>query len=236
MKRQAVDNLLLESLVSTTSLGSLAKGYLLNQALEEPEPLVKESLEILGKEVARSECIVTELLNFGRPRSPVQQMMSVNHVAQEAFYGTRVPEQVEVVSQLNRSLPAIVADGHQLDMVFRNIITNAIQAMPEGGKLLVKSRVLSPAWLAVSFADTGIGIPRENLEKLFEPLFTTRGNGVGLGLAIAKLLVELHGGVIEVQSQVGKGSTFTVKLPTTDAKGEKPSRKRAPRAETAKLT
>jgi signal transduction histidine kinase len=108
--------------------------------------------------------------------------------------------------------------------------------MPGGGKLVVKSEVLNPAWLAISFADTGVGIPKENLEKMFEPLFTTRGNGVGLGLAIIKALVEMHGGVIEVQSQVGKGSTFTIKLPTTEEKVQKPSRKHAPRAKTAKLT
>jgi PAS domain S-box-containing protein len=210
--------------------------YLLNQALEEPRPVVKEGLEMLDNEVARSERIITALLDFGRPRSPVQQMVSINHAAQEALFGTKIPEKVEVVRQLDESLPAILADKHQLDMVFRNIILNAIQAMPEGGRLVVKSEVLSPAWLSVSFADTGVGIPEENLEKLFEPLFTTRGHGVGLGLAIVKLLIELHGGVIEVKSRVGKGATFTVKLPTAGEKVQKPSRKHATRAETAKLT
>jgi len=210
--------------------------YLLNMALKQPEPLVKESLEILDKEVARSEQIISSLLDYGRPRLPTQQMLSINHLTQNALFGAKVPEKVEVVSQLDESLPAIAADKDQLGIVFGNIITNAIQAMREGGKLVVKSKVLGPAWLAVSFADTGIGIPKENLEKLFEPMFTTRGNGVGLGLAITKALVEMHGGAIEVQSQVGKGSTFTVKLPTTEEKVQKPSRKHAPRAETAKLT
>jgi PAS domain S-box-containing protein len=191
--------------------------YLLNTALEEPRPEVKESLEILEKEVERSERIIGSLLDFGRPRSPVQQMVSINNVAQVALFRAKVPEEVEVVSQLDESLPAIVADEDQLGIVFGNIVLNAIQAMPEGGKLVLKSEVLSPAWLAVSFADTGVGIPKENLEKLFEPLFTTRGRGVGLGLAIAKALAEMHGGAIEVQSQVGKGSTFKVKLPVAGA-------------------
>jgi PAS domain S-box-containing protein len=210
--------------------------YLLNMTFTEPEPVAKEALEILDKEMAKSEHILSSLLDFGRPRSPIQQMVSINHAAQEALFGVKVPEEVEVVRLLDKSLPAIVADGHQLGMVFGNIIANAVQAMPEGGKLVIKSEVLSPAWLAVSFADTGVGIPKENLDKLFEPLFTTRGNGVGLGLAVSKTLVEMHGGAIEVKSQVGKGSTFTIKLPTTDAKVQKPSRKHAPRAKTAKLT
>jgi PAS domain S-box-containing protein len=210
--------------------------YLLNMILTVPELQVKEALEILDKEVARSEHIISGLLDFGRPRLPTQQMVSINHLTQKALFGVRVPEEVEVVSQLDESLPAIVADEDQLGIVFGNIITNAIQAMPEGGKLLVKSDALNPALLAVSFADTGRGIPKENLEKLFEPLFTTRGNGVGLGLAISKALAEMHGGAIEVESQIGKGSTFTVKLPTTNAKVRKPSGKRASRAGTAKLT
>jgi len=85
--------------------------------------------------------------------------------------------------------------------------------MPEGGQLVVKSEVPSPEWAAISFADTGAGIPKGDLKKLFEPLFTTKAKGIGLGLAVTKTIVEGHRGTIEVQSEVGKGSTFTVKLP-----------------------
>ena len=79
--------------------------------------------------------------------------------------------------------------------------------------MVVKSEVESPESVAVSFTDTGVGIPAENLEKIFEPLFTTKAKGIGLGLALTKTLVEGHGGTVEVESEVGKGSTFTVKLP-----------------------
>jgi len=79
--------------------------------------------------------------------------------------------------------------------------------------LVVKSIVPDPEWVAVSFADTGVGISEENLDKLFRPLFTTKAKGIGLGLAISRTLVEGHGGAIEVQSEEGKGSTFTVRLP-----------------------
>jgi signal transduction histidine kinase len=144
-----------------------------------------------------------------------------------------VPEKVEVVTQLEE-LPAILADPDQLGQVFANIILNGFQAMPEGGQLVVKTSEVSgkpsrSGWVAVSFADTGVGIPEENLGKLFEPLFTTKAKGIGLGLAVTRTLVEGHGGTIEVQSpstlrrgsgqaglrtgEVGKGSTFTVRLP-----------------------
>ena len=99
--------------------------------------------------------------------------------------------------------------------VFENLIRNAIQAMPNGGQLTINSVVHGPEDLAISIADTGEGIPKENLEKLFEPLFTTKAKGFGLGLALVKMLVEGHDGIIEVKSDgvAGNGSTFTVKLP-----------------------
>jgi signal transduction histidine kinase len=92
--------------------------------------------------------------------------------------------------------------------------------MPDGGQLEIRSEVSPPAQLAISFADTGVGISEDNLEKLFEPLFTTRAKGIGLGLAITKTLVEGHKGTIEVQSKLGKGSIFTVRLPLEEKEGD----------------
>ena len=85
--------------------------------------------------------------------------------------------------------------------------------MPGGGRLVVRTAVEAPEWVTVSVADTGVGISEENLDKIFEPLFTTRAKGIGLGLALVRTLVEGHGGTIAVESRVGEGSTFTVKLP-----------------------
>jgi signal transduction histidine kinase len=196
--------------------------YFLNMVLEEPEPEVKETLEILQKEVATSERIISSLLDFARAKPPARRKVDLNHVIKEALSRTAVPENVEVVSQLDETLPIILADPDQLGQVFGNIILNAVQAMPEGGQLVVKTSEVSEKlpkseWVAVSFADTGVGISEENLDKLFEPLFTTKAKGVGLGLAVVKSLVEGHGGNIKVQSEVGKGSTFTVRLPTKEA-------------------
>ena len=191
--------------------------YFLNMVLEEPEPEVKETLEILEKEVATSEKIISSLLDFARAKPPMQRKVDVNHVVQEALSRATVPGNVEVVSQLDEALPVILADPDQLAQVFRNIILNGIQAMPEGGQLAIKTSEVFPkppkSEVLISFADTGVGIPEENLERLFEPLFTTKAKGIGLGLAVTRTLVEGHGGTIEVESEVGKGSTFTVKLP-----------------------
>ena len=227
--------------------------YFLNMALEEPDPEVKETLEILEKEVGTSERIISSLLDFARAKPPTRRKVDVNDTVQEALSRTAVPENVELVRQLDEALPTILADPDQLAQVFGNIILNGIQAMPEGGRLVIKTARLSlraeptrlsssqaqaedlvepSGWVTVSFADTGVGIPEENLDKLFEPLFTTKAKGIGLGLALVKTLVEGHGGTIEVQSpstefipskaeglgtgEIGKGSTLTVRLPISD--------------------
>ena len=195
--------------------------YFLNMALEQPELEVKETLGILEREVAASERIISSLLGFARPRPPTRRKVNINEVVREVLSFAAVPENVKVVRKLDESLPAIMVDPDQLGQVFANIIRNGIQAMPEGGQLTVRSEVFRPGWVAISFADTGVGIPSEELPKIFEPLFTTKAKGIGLGLAVTSTLVEGHGGTVEVQSKVGKGSTFTVRLPIRKRNNEK---------------
>ena len=187
--------------------------YFLNMINEEPEPEVKEALEILEKEVATSDGIIDNLLDFARPKLITKREVNINDVVIDALPRSNIPDNVEVIKQLSESLPLILAAPEQLSRAVVNIVKNAIQAMPEGGQLTVKSEVEDPEWTTVSITDTGVGIPKENMGKLFEPLFTTKSKGIGLGLVIIKSLVDEHGGTIEVESEVGKGSTFTVKLP-----------------------
>ena len=197
-----------------TPLGAISNAaYFLNMALEEPEPEVKEALEILEKEVVTSDKIISSLLDIARAKPPTLRKVDLNDVLQGTLYRITVPENVEVATQLDQALPFVPADPNQLSQVFTNLIINGIQAMSEGGRLVVKTEALSPEWVTVSFADTGVGIPKENMGRLFEPLFTTKTKGIGLGLALVKALVEGHRGTIEVESEAGKGSTFTVMLP-----------------------
>ena len=120
---------------------------------------------------------------------------------------------ISIRRDLSHGIPGIRIDPDLVRGALLNIVINAVQAMPEGGQLMVKLEASSPEWVTVSFTDTGAGIPGKELAKVFEPLFTTKAKGIGLGLALTRTLVEGHGGTIEVQSEVGKGSTFTVKLP-----------------------
>jgi PAS domain S-box-containing protein len=197
--------------------------YFLNMVLDASDPKIKEMLEILTQEVAKSERIISDLLDFARTKPPIRRKVAINEVIQETLSLIEVPGNIQVISRLEQKLPLILADPGQLDQIFSNIIHNGIQAMtssssvetPEGGQLTIETRLESQEWLAVTIADTGVGISPENMEKIFEPLFTTKAKGIGLGLAIVKTLVEGHGGTIEAESEgvPGEGSRFTVKLP-----------------------
>ncbi|MEE8471505.1 MAG: ATP-binding protein, partial [Dehalococcoidia bacterium] len=225
--RDAQEQLIIKEKLAT--LGQLAGGlghelrnplgaiknaaYFLNMAVEEPGPEVKETLEILNREVATSEGIISSLFDFSRQTPPSLRKVDVNDTIQAALSRTTVPDNIEVVSQLDETLPQIMADPGQLGQVFANIILNAVQAMTEGGQLTMRSEKPKPGWIIASFRDTGAGMPADTLARVFEPLFTTKAKGIGLGLALTKTLVERHGGTIEAQSEVGEGSTFTVNLP-----------------------
>lgn len=189
--------------------------YFLNMVLEKPEPEVKESLEILDKEVARSEIIISSLLDFARTKPPKKRKININERIRESLSHIAVPDNVKVNDQLDSTLPTVLVDPDQLDRVFENITLNAVQAMPDGGELTLKSESPSTEWVTVSITDTGVGISEDKMKKLFEPLFTTKAKGIGLGLAVSRTLTEANRGEITAHSEVGKGSTFTVKLPTT---------------------
>jgi PAS domain S-box-containing protein len=193
--------------------------YFLNMALENPDEEIREMIGILNKEVARSEDIISSLLDFARPKVPVLAKVEVSQVMTETLKRFPVPQNITLVNTMSSTLPKILADSNQLIQVFGNLITNAYQAMPEGGILTISSKERKPGWIALSVADTGAGISEKHMKKLFEPLFTTKAKGIGLGLVVIKTIIEAHGGRIEVKSDAGKGAIFTVILPILGNEG-----------------
>jgi PAS domain S-box-containing protein len=187
--------------------------YFLNMVLENPEPDVKETLEIMTKEVTRSEDILNSLLDFARPTVLTLRKVRINDVIDEAVTRNPIPENIALTLNPDETLPDIMADPDKLLQVFTNLITNAVQAMPDGGSLAVTATSTGEDLLSVSVADTGVGISEENMKKMFEPLFSTKAKGIGLGLVVTKAIVEAHHGHIDIQSEPGKGTTFTVTLP-----------------------
>lgn len=192
--------------------------YLLNMALsEKTDEEATNTLKVLDKQIDIANKIVTDLLDFTRIKPPSQSKVDLNILIKESLSYITVPEHVSVKTNLNGHTPHILTDGEQVSRVFTNIISNAVQAMsgpgtPKAGELVIDAGSdESSAW--IRFKDTGCGISEENMKKIFEPLFTTKPKGIGLGLAISKRLVEQNGGKIEVASKVGEGATFTVKLP-----------------------
>ena len=196
--------------------------YFLNMKLKDiADEKVNRHLAILDKEVKRANRLITDLLEFARVPMPTLKECDVNQIVEEALSSVDIPPNVELKKELKGDLPRIQADFDQIQRTCTNIITNAISAMPEGGSLKIKTEENKEEGnIEISIADTGEGIPEESRERIFEPLFTTKPRGVGLGLALCRRYVEVHGGEIEVESEVGKGSTFTIKLPLPERKAE----------------
>ena len=200
--------------------------YYLKTILPKANETTKEYLEIISSEVRNSEMIVSDLLDLSRIRPAEKEEIGVSELVDKTLEKQPPPEKMKVNTEILPSeLPPVFVDPRQVGQVLDNLITNAYQAMPDGGKLIISAQAEKEK-VSFSITDTGCGISKENMEKIFKPLFTTRARGIGLGLAVSKNLVEVNGGSIEVESEEGKGSTFTVALPIREKLNhEKPYKK-----------
>lgn len=201
--------------------------FFLESQLTDAEESVKEYLEIIRQEIAGSQRILSDFIDFFCAKPPRVKDVPVDELIQRSLAGCVVPENVMVCVELPERLPAVKVDPSQMQQVFQNLITNAVQAMPEGGALLVSVRMRgtideSPQqnskqetgnFIEICITDSGAGISPKNRDQIFQPLFSTKSRGIGLGLSISRDLTEANGGRIEVTSEVGKGTTFTVVLP-----------------------
>ncbi len=188
------------------------RGKVVKSELAQKEPRVIEFLEIVDDEIASSTKIINDLLSFSRVGKPAVSPARMDKVIDDALSHTPIPENIELTKKVMASLPEVEIDADQIRQVLVNMITNAVQAMPEGGELAIAARAKG-SFMEVEIADTGCGIAEEVMDKLFEPLYTTKAKGIGLGLAVCKSIMDRHDGYIVVASSVGKGTTFTIKLP-----------------------
>jgi signal transduction histidine kinase len=155
--------------------------------------------------------IVSDLQDYARPVKPELVEVESKRLLNETLLAIKVPKTVKVSVDVKENATVFLADSYLLKRVFTNLILNAMQAMPDGGRLSIKVSGTSEE-VFFRFEDTGVGIPKENLDKMFQPLFTTKAKGQGLGLAVCKRLVEALNGSITVESVVGEGTTFMVKI------------------------
>ena len=177
----------------------------------------REMLQVINDSVNYADKIVRDLRDFSATKKLTLTKTSINTIVEETLSQVERPENVKVITKLSH-LPKMKADKDMIKRVFLNLTMNGIQAMEKGGTLKVLTRK-TKGFVEVSFKDTGVGISKEDMKKIFAPFFTRKARGIGLGLAICKRIVERHGGRIEVESQKGKGSTFTVKLPISQENG-----------------
>ena len=182
---------------------------------------VRPDLELVLKESRRARSVVRRLLDFARQGETNRVRADINELVEDVLLLTKHlmhTNHVQPVMRLGENLPWALMDRNQIKQVVINLVNNALYAMPDGGQLNVETACQSrynQQWITLSVRDTGVGISPENLQRIFEPFFTTRGErgGTGLGLSVTYGIVTDHGGMIEVESQVGVGSSFTVWLP-----------------------
>ena len=179
------------------------------------DELSNDYLDIIDQEVASANKIITDLLTFARIKpaslNPTNLQISLADVLKKFV----PPENVKVKVDLPDDLPKVVIDEKQVEQVMANLVTNAYQAIPNSGRLTITGKA-EQRMVRLDFSDTGIGIAPENLEKIFEPLFSTKTKGIGLGLTISRMLAEANGGKIKVHSTRQKGATFSLYLPRED--------------------
>jgi len=204
-----------------------AEYLMMEWGTDRPRP---QELEIIVAQTDRITKLIEQLLNFARPARMALQPLRLNDLMRDVLGLTEhqiAKGRIAIETDFQPDLPAITGDENQLEQAFLNIVVNAWHAMPMGGTLTIRTRSApmadrprragraAPASVEVIIADTGIGIPAEHLPRIFDPFFSTKGvgKGTGLGLAITRRIVEDHQGIIEVVSEVGRGTTFTIQLP-----------------------
>lgn len=224
--RRAQDRLLRKERL--TALGGIAGGiahdlrnplgivsnsaFYIDRKLGNADPKIRKHIEIILREIERSNSIISELLDFSRSSTPCLAKADLNAVLRDALGGVAIPDDIVFTLDLEDRIDPITLDADILARAFMNIVTNAVEAMPKGGSLTIQSRS-DNSNAEVTITDTGMGIPDEVRIKIFEPLFTTKTKGIGLGLTIVKDVIDAHSGTIEIDSKPGKGTTFTMRLP-----------------------
>ncbi|MDR3390706.1 MAG: ATP-binding protein [Sulfuriferula sp.] len=188
--------------------------YYLQTVRPDTDEVTREYLEIIRNEIAGAERIVSGLLDAVRTNPPHTTIVQVATLVNLTLSHCDIPATVKVILSLPDALPAILVDSLQLQQALRNLIDNSVDAMPDGGTLEIRAVANDEAnTVAVSVRDSGVGIAPEHLAKLFQPMFTTKSRGIGLGLVVVRNLVEANNGNLSVQSELGKGTTFTLVLP-----------------------
>jgi signal transduction histidine kinase len=180
-----------------------------------PEDLKNKHIEIIERNAERVNYLITELINCARPPKLQLRPYDIHRLIDRVLESTQhkiISQRISVIKRFTSESSIITMDNEHIERVFLNIILNAIDAMPEGGELTIITETDENLFV-VKIQDTGKGIPEEDIIRIFDPFFSTKAEGVGLGLTVCYGIVVSHGGTIEVESKPKEGSIFTVSLP-----------------------
>jgi signal transduction histidine kinase len=198
----------------------LTTAMLLQEDLEKDDPVYDE-LAIISNEALRCRKIVTNLLDFARQNQPNKTNHDIKEIVAACISLTQKQaafKDVSVVHDLSGDLPQAMVDKGQLEQALINLIINAVEATPAGGRISLATRKSDRnEFIEIVVADTGEGISEDKLARIFDPFFTTKENGTGLGLAITHGIIEQHGGTISVSSVAGQGTRFTISIPVRES-------------------
>lgn len=195
-------------------LGAISNSiyYLKAVTSEKTDEKITKHVAIMERETNRVNEIISGLMDFSRENAPSFSQGDLNDLINQIVDKQNLPDNILIKTTLDSTLPLFAFDHNQMRRIIDNLVTNAIQAMPEGGHIQLLTRV-SELNVKIVVRDEGVGITEKNIEKIFEPLFSTKAKGVGFGLSIIKTFVEKHRGTIHVSSGSGTGTIFTVALP-----------------------
>lgn len=187
--------------------------YFLKMKLPDADEKIKRHLAILEGQVIETNSIIENILMFAATKRPEFKTADLKELLLTSINKVQIPETIKIINQIDEDLPEIQADSIQLSQVFVNIVKNAAEAMKEKGRLTITASRRIGDFINIQFEDTGPGIKAEDKMRLFEPFFSTKANGTGLGLVISNSMVRAHGGSINIESEEGKGTTVIIRLP-----------------------
>ncbi len=182
-------------------------------ATPSPDPKVVKHISIIESEIRQANGIIDEILSFARSRELNPKETVLHAYLEDLLMSYPFPNHIELEKHFCSQNPHVNIDQDEMNQVIRNLIKNAIEVMPEKGKIIIRTELMPDSTVRIDVEDTGPGIPKEVLEKLFTPFYTTKARGTGLGLAVVKKVIERHKGKVEITSVVGQGTCFKLYIP-----------------------
>lgn len=198
-------------------LTTILTGIMLIQEETDPKDPHYEELQTIANEILRCRKIISSLLDFARQTEPIKKEQNLNDIIRASMALTRKQaafKDVTIEQNLSKNLPLINIDKDQIEQALINLTLNAVEATDPEGKIIISTRYVPEiGMMELKVSDTGKGIPQEHVGRIFEPFFSTKESGTGLGLAVTHGIVERHGGTIDVESKPGQGTSFMIRLP-----------------------